>query len=468
VAYLHHYNTVDNRRDCISLRASRGIACRQIHFAHAGSNDRRSSSFSGCAKDLSDTDSLRDCDYTVVASTRSGAIEGAKKTILYFYLHGESERLLCNPFEYRFLEVLSRNYEVVVAFFTRFSNHKPEPNLAPKGVKFNPIRAFPTTHLPTVMRWPFETIIRALIVALIIRALRPSVVFGNWITRSSGLYCALAGFHPLIVAAWGSDVLIEAKKSRILRTLGKFTVRAADAVIVDSEVKRRAVLDLDCTPSKIYSFPWGIDLDKFRPKKLERAVRHKHRFRKNRIVVSTRMHFPIYGVEYFIRAIPVVLSEMQDVEFLVAGDGPLHEYYTSLARKLGIEQHVRFTGAIPNDLMPDLLNEADVYVSASLSDGASASLMEALACGLPVVVTKIPGNKEWVRNEENGLLVPPRDSEALARQITRILRDEQLMSDMREANLKVARERADWRENSLMLENCVSKLASMAGISRGD
>jgi len=387
-------------------------------------------------------------------------MEGMKKTILYFYLHGQRERPLYNPFEYRFLEALCKNYEVVVAYFSRSRHYKNDPNLAPKCVRFIPVRDFPSMHLPTLMRWPFETITRSIIVALIIRSLRPSVVFANWITRSSGLYCALSSFHPLVVAAWGSDILVEAKKSRVLRILGRFTVRVADAVIVDSIVKRKALLDLDCVPSKIHSFPWGIDLDKFRPKRLARTEQEEHRSPGSRIVVSTRMHFPIYGVEYLIRAIPAVLSQMRGVTFLVAGDGPLREYHASLARKLGIQEHVRFPGAIPNDLMPDLLNGADVYVSTSLSDGASASLMEALACGLPVIVTDIPGNKEWVRDGKNGFLVPVCDSEALARQVTRILRDEHLMSSMKKANVKIARERADWKRNSLMFQNCVSKLAA--------
>jgi hypothetical protein len=106
-----------------------------------------------------------------------------------------------------------------------------------------------------MMRWPIETLSRVLRVSSLVRVLRPKVAIGNWITRSTGLYCAIAGVHPLLAVVWGSDSLLEAKKTCILRVFGQFTLKLADAVIVDIEVQRKAVIELGCSPSKIYCLP---------------------------------------------------------------------------------------------------------------------------------------------------------------------------------------------------------------------
>jgi glycosyltransferase involved in cell wall biosynthesis len=239
--------------------------------------------------------------------------------------------------------------------------------------------------------------------------------------------------------------------------LARLTLRAADGVIVDSEIQRKVVLNIGCRPSKIYSFPWGIDLSLFRPKRTK-AIREELGWLHDKIVVSTRRQLPLYGVEYIIRAMALLLPRMSDVKLLVIGEGPLLEYHKSLTKRLGIENQVKFLGNVANHLLPAILNSVDVYVSTSFSDGSSASLMEAMACGLPVVVTRIPANEEWVIHGENGFLVKPGDSVTLADYLIKVLQDERLRLLMQEANLEVAKKRADWKANSLVLEKAVSDL----------
>ena len=389
----------------------------------------------------------------------------ARSKILYFY-HSRSRQgselfasgpPCFSPFEYRFLEVLSRKHEVTVAVLTRSAKSSWE-KIAPEGTRLVHLRDLPLPrYVPLPARLALENSSRAMAVALLIRTLRPTIVIGNWITRDSGLYCALVGYHPFLAVAWGSDILVEARRWLIMRMLARFTLRMADGVIVDSEIQKRAVLSMGCKSSKIYCFPWGIDLHRFSPGKTKR-VREELGWLHDKIVVSTRKQLPIYGVECLVRAMPLVLARINDVKLLVVGGGPLLEYHKSLAKRLGIENQVKFLGNVANHLLPAILNVADVYVSTSFSDGSSASLMEAMACGLPVVVTRIPANEEWVVHGINGFLVRPGDSVNLADHVIRLLQDERLRLHMGEANLEVAKMRADWRVNSLVLERSVSDL----------
>jgi glycosyltransferase involved in cell wall biosynthesis len=267
-----------------------------------------------------------------------------------------------------------------------------------------------------------------------------------------------------LATAWGDDILIEPKRSRIFRIFAAFTLRAADGVIVDSEVQRKAAVDLGCEPSKIYCFPWGIDLHKFRPEEESYPkLRTDLGWQNCKVVVSTRMHYPTYDVKTLIESVPVVLSKVKDARFIVAGDGKLLEYHKSLASLLRVDHAIRFMGLVPNDQLPEVLNSADAYVSTSLSDGTSASLIEAMSCGLPVIVTRIPANEEWVVHGKNGLLFPPGDSRTLADYIVSILLNGKLRSRMREENIELARNKADWMKNSQVFLRCVEDLLALKG-----
>jgi glycosyltransferase involved in cell wall biosynthesis len=97
--------------------------------------------------------------------------------------------------------------------------------------------------------------------------------------------------------------------------------------------------------------------------------------------------------------------------------------------------------------LPDYFNEADLYASATYSDGSSISLLEAMGCGLPVVVPDRHGNREWVRPGVNGWLYPPGDAGALRAAMLDALTRSELRAAMRDANLAAVRERADWERN---------------------
>ena len=111
--------------------------------------------------------------------------------------------------------------------------------------------------------------------------------------------------------------------------------------------------------------------------------------------------------------------------------------------------------------MPEYLSCADIYVSSSFSDGTSVALIEAMACALPVVVTDIPSNHEWVSDSKNGYFVPTGDSKALAERIVYLFRNDDIRRKMGEANMKITCNRADWDKNYNKLEQIYAKLFAL-------
>jgi glycosyltransferase involved in cell wall biosynthesis len=99
-------------------------------------------------------------------------------------------------------------------------------------------------------------------------------------------------------------------------------------------------------------------------------------------------------------------------------------------------------GKVPHDEMPDLLSRTDIYVSTSLSDGTSVSLLEAMACGAFPVVTDIPANREWIEDGNNGLLVPTEDEVSLAKRILEAMNQRELVASACQKNREIVEKRA--------------------------
>jgi glycosyltransferase involved in cell wall biosynthesis len=179
------------------------------------------------------------------------------------------------------------------------------------------------------------------------------------------------------------------------------------------------------------------------------------------VIISTRWHRPIYNVECLIQAIPQIVKEIPTARFLILGNGDLTEMLKETAAKMGVGANVRFMGRVPFDEMESYLKMADIYVSTSLSDGTSASLIEAMACKVPAVVTDIPGNREWITDGGNGLLFPTKDSRTLADKIIRLSKDEDLRNALAERAFQTVCEKADWQRNSKLLDKLISSMSTL-------
>ena len=108
---------------------------------------------------------------------------------------------------------------------------------------------------------------------------------------------------------------------------------------------------------------------------------------------------------------------------------------------------VHFAGQVESERLPEYYRAADLYVSASHSDGSSVSLLEAMACGLPALVSDIPGNREWVEPQANGWRFPDGDAEALAQGLIDACHSRDAMRELGQRGRVVAESRADWSKN---------------------
>ncbi len=280
-------------------------------------------------------------------------------------------------------------------------------------------------------------------IACLMRKICPDIIHAHYISTFgilAGLYSRLFGFRPLVLTAWGSYNLINSK--RLHRQLQKHAIGRAALITCDAKHMVEVLVKLGAAREKIELIYFGTDAQRFKPGQRSRELRDKLGIADAPVVISLRNLSPIYDVESLIRSIPLVLKKVPETRFIVAGDGEQRESLKNLAQSLGVSNSVRFVGQIPNDELPQYLNASDIYVSTSLSDaGLAASTAEAMACGLPVVITDFGDNRRWVEDGVNGFIVPLRNHEALASKIIYLLQNEEKRREFGKANRQVIEER---------------------------
>jgi len=190
--------------------------------------------------------------------------------------------------------------------------------------------------------------------------LRPDVVHAQYVT-SYGFLAAAAGLAPLVVTAWGTDVLISPRHSRAARWLAGRALRAADRVTTVAEHMNGAVIALGAAPDKVLALPFGVDTELFRLPESARAEPPPLR------VISTRNFGPVYSVSTVIDAVGRARAAGLALQLDLVGDGALRGELEAQVRAANLGDIVRFHGHVDADALVRLLGQAHVFVSSALS-----------------------------------------------------------------------------------------------------
>jgi glycosyltransferase involved in cell wall biosynthesis len=296
----------------------------------------------------------------------------------------------------------------------------------------------------------------------VIRQVRPDLVQAGPVQRAAFL-AALAGFQPLVTMSWGYDLLVDANRSNTWRWATRFTLKHSRALVGDCQTIRRLAIAHGMPDERIVTFPWGVDLDHFSPAPLppESSKARSLPF----VLLSTRAWEPIYGVDVIARAFVTAAQGHPELQLVMLGNGSLAGSLRRIFARGNVEEQVTYPGQVKYAELPRYYRMADLYVSASHSDGTSISLLEAMACGKPVLVSDIPGNREWVSSYaplspapfpqagegdgERGVgwLFPDGDADALAQAILQALGQRSRLVEMGQQARALAEERADWKKN---------------------
>lgn len=277
-----------------------------------------------------------------------------------------------------------------------------------------------------------------------VHARKCDVIHAHWVIPA-GVIALMAGWlcrKPVIVTAHGSDILLVSQRNPIMKWFSGFVLKHADAVTSVAKHLTDVIVAMGIPREKILTFPMSVVTEAF----TDNGPVHQG-WIGEMVIFSNRSLYPVYDVETLVEATPAILEKFPHARIAIAGEGPESQRIASVAGDSGVGDRVRFMGSIAHEHMPEYLRAASVYVSTALSDGASVSLLEAMACGTFPVVADIPANREWIKDGENGFLFAPGDAKALARKIEDCLGRPALRERARETNARIINQRAQWNLN---------------------
>ena len=243
--------------------------------------------------------------------------------------------------------------------------------------------------------------------------------------------------HPLrvVTTLHGTDITLVGQ-AHSFATITKFSIERSDAVTAVSEYLREETYrSFGCTGCAIEVIPNFVNLKEYFPSE----ERHCPAFvpRDTRMLMHISNFRPVKRVVEVVRIFARVRREVPSVLVLV-GDGPDREEAEAEAARLGVGRQVFFLGKL--DSIADLLRSADLFLLPSTSESFGLAVLEAMACGVPVVASRVGGLREVVVDGETGALVPPDATDEMAAQAVAILRDDSRWHRMRRAAVERARQ----------------------------
>ena len=278
----------------------------------------------------------------------------------------------------------------------------------------------------------------------VIRQVKPDLIHAGPI-QTCAFIAVLTGFRPILTMSWGFDLMEYVHRGKWWQYVTRYTLKCSTYFTSDAQITRNTAIEYGMNPDRTVVFPWGVDLQRFVPPTVNRPPSETFTLFCNR-AWETR-----YGVDVLAKAFVKVTASKPDVSLMLLGGGSQTNRIRQILLQGGALDRVQMPGQVSQTELPRWYHWADVYISPSHVDGSSVSLMEALASGLPCLVSDIPANKEWVTEGENGWLFPDGNADALASKILLAIAQRDKLPEIGRAARVVAEARADWQKNSEIL-----------------
>ena len=278
----------------------------------------------------------------------------------------------------------------------------------------------------------------------LIAEFKPDILHVHFVS-SYGLLGSLSGFPKIFMSVWGADVYDFPEKSFLHRLVLRFNLKKAQSLFSTSNVMAKQASKY--TQKEINVIPFGIELSKFRPGKSELIIWEGN----NLILGTVKSLEDKYGIDDLIKAFAILKKRLPDqsLKLLIVGKGTKELELKALAEKMKVSQDIHFTGWIPVEKVPEYHKLLDISVFPSILDSESfgVAVVEASASEKPVIVSRVGGLIEVVNENVTGLVVPPKNPEALAVAMEKLVLDPTLREKFGKAGRERVEKLYNWDQN---------------------
>ena len=286
----------------------------------------------------------------------------------------------------------------------------------------------------------FELAKAILTIKSIVKKFNPDMVIAER-TTSYGYLAAISGLKPMAIAQQGITDLWPHNSPLYIfkKKLQDYAFRKADLIHAWGNSMAEHMKESNVDMDKVMILPKGINLDFFEFNDASDGTLIN--------AVVTRSLEPEYKHDLILKAFSIVKQKSIPFKLTIIGDGTELKKLKWLAKELKIDNEVNFVGRINNNDIPKFLQQANFYISTPTTEGVSASLFEAMASGCLPIVSDLPGNRSWIQQKENGILVTIENEFKLAEEIEWSFKNTDFTKKAIVENRKFVEENANYKIN---------------------
>jgi len=345
------------------------------------------------------------------------------------YPHALNSTIGC--FVHEQVKALRKHCEVVVISPTpvtspimrRFKPYWPYYASRPRKTEVEGIMVYRPRymHLPTKWGFPLDAFLMCLALGGLLNRLKetfsfdlihahtlcPDGVAAAWLGRRMGI--------PVVCTIHGGDINIYPHWTRFIRIVTQQAIRSVNALVAVSAESKERALALETPKQDIRVIPNGVDLQQFAPQDKELSRKELGLPQDKKVIVYASRLAKAKGLSFLLAAFKVVLESENNCLLILVGDGHYRQPLAREIAEMGLHDHVILTGHKPHAEVAKWMSAGDLVVLPSLTEGSPLPVYEALACGRPMVASRVGGIPEILTSDDYGLLVPPANSEALAK-----------------------------------------------------
>ena len=279
----------------------------------------------------------------------------------------------------------------------------------------------------------------------LLKKLNPEVLHAHYAT-GYGTLDRLCKYKPLVLSVWGSDVCMFPNFSFVHRKWLKMNLNSAD-ILCSTSQHMADVMRTDLNLNKpITITPFGIDTQLFQPKsslKLDQCV-----------IGTVRRLDKIYGIDRILKTFAQAQSQTATrLKLHIIGDGPEKQALVQLAHELNVADDTEFLGAVPHEHVVAEYQRFDIYMSLSRNDSFGVSILEASACGLPIIATDVGGNSEVVKHNSTGYLVDEVDLTMATQQLIKLINHNDTRKQLGSQGRSFVQQYYDWNQSLEIMEH---------------
>lgn len=293
----------------------------------------------------------------------------------------------------------------------------------------------------------------------ILKEISPDIIQAHQI-YPYGFWGALTHFHPFVVTPMGSDAIIFSRRYWVYKKISEYVLPKVDLVTADSLPVKDVCIERGMDENKFHLVQNGVDLTRFNVDIDKKVLQKKYNISPTAPVIFFGRSFtPLYNVDKILQAIPRVLKQFPGGKFIFASHfGNLDAKLKKLAASLNISNAVIFTGFILHDKMPEYIACASINLSVPSSDNSPSSVYEAMACGVPNILSDLPWTKYAMMHLSNCFIIDSITPEHIANAVITLLNNAELKEKIISNGIKTVKECFDYSANMMKMEKLMLDL----------